>query len=209
MDELDKVLQALDVVERYEEYLFRKVWGKALIVIGVVLPLGALVSMNATLLASAMGLDAGVLSVLANVFAFILCCGFISYSFFESWKTIDRKEQGVTSDSKHGPLIGIVWFLAFALTSLAPESLHLVSILWAASISSLLTVVILRSVGSHGQVRVLLMLGIFLGLVSFPLLLITDIVLLGYLAMIAFSLGFVLAGTMMNRLAARMLRPQF
>ena len=209
MDELDKVLQALDVVERYEEYLFRKVWGKALIVIGVVLPLGALVSMNATLLASAMGLDAGVLSVLANVFAFILCCGFISYSFFESWKTIDHKEQGETSDSKHGPLIGIVWFLAFALTSLAPESLHLVSILWAASISSLLTVVILRSVGSHGQVRVLLMLGIFLGLVSFPLLLITDIVLLGYLAMIAFSLGFVLAGTMMNRLAARMLRPQF
>ncbi|MGY5879324.1 MAG: hypothetical protein RTV31_03690 [Candidatus Thorarchaeota archaeon] len=208
MEELDKVLQALDVVERYEEYLFRKVWGKALIVIGVVLPLGALISMNATLLASAMGLDAGVLSLLANVFALILCCGFISYSFFESWKTMERKQEGKTSDTKHGPLIGIVWFLAFALTSLAPESLHLVSILWAASISCLLTLVILRAVGSHGQVRVLLILGIFLGLVSFPLLLITDIVLLGYLTMIAFSVGFVLAGIMMNRMAAGMLRHQ-
>jgi hypothetical protein len=208
MEELDKVLQALDVVERYEEYLFRKVWGKALIVIGIVLPLGVLISMNATLLGATLGLDAGILSLLANVFALILCCGFIGYSFFESWKTVDHRQEGEKSDSKHGPIIGLVWFLAFVSTSIAPESLQLVSLLWAASISCLLSFLILRAVGSHGQVQILLILGLFLGLISFPLLLITDLVLLGYMAMIVFSVGFVLSGIMMNRFAAKMLQQQ-
>ncbi|MGY5873756.1 MAG: hypothetical protein RTV72_16025 [Candidatus Thorarchaeota archaeon] len=208
MEELDKVLQALDVVERYEEYLFRKIWGKVLIVIGIVFPLGALISMNAALLASGMGLEAGVISLLANVFTILLCCGFIGYSFFESWKTVERKQDEESSDSKHGSLIGIMWFLAFILASLAPGPLQIVSLLWAASISCLLTFMILRAVGAHGQVRILFILGIFLGLVSFPLLLITDIVLVGYLAMIAFSLGFVFAGIMMNRMAAEMLQHQ-
>ena len=85
MEELDKVLQALSVVERYEEYLFRKIWGRALIFIGIVLPLGALVSMNAVLVANVIGLDAGFISLLATVIAFVLCFGFVTYSFFDSW----------------------------------------------------------------------------------------------------------------------------
>jgi hypothetical protein len=206
MEELDKVLQALSVVERYEEYLFRKTWGRVLIVIGIVFPLGALINMNAVLVANTLGLEAGVVSLLANVMAIILCCGFVAYSFFESWKTVPSTPEGKSTDSKHGPLIGIVWFLAFTLTGLFPESLRLVSLLWAASASCLVTFVILRAVGSHGRVIVLLYLGISLGLVSFPLLLITDIVLLGYFAMIAFSVCFIVAGITMNRMASLMLQ---
>lgn len=206
MEELDKILQALSVVERYEEYLFRKIWGRALIFIGIVLPLGALVSMNAVLVANVIGLDAGLISLLTNVIAFVLCFGFVTYSFFESWKTVASKSEEKSTDSKHGPLIGIVWFVAFVLTGLFPESLRFVSLLWAASASCLVTFVILRAVGSHGQVRVLFILGISLGLVSFPLLLITDIVLLGYLALVSFSMCFILAGIVMNRMAAEMLR---
>jgi len=206
MEELEKVLQALSVVERYDEYLFRKIWGRVLIVIGIVFPLGALISMNAVIVADALGLDAGIISLLANVMTFVLCSGFIAYSFFESWKTVSSKPEEAPIDSKHGPLIGVVWFLAFVLTAVFPESLRLVSLLWAASASCLLTFVILRAVGSHGKVRVLFILGISLGLVSFPLLLITDIVLLGYLALVSFSICFILAGIVMNRMAAEMLR---
>ena len=77
MEELNKVLQALSVVERYEEYLFRKIWGRVLIVIGIVFPLAALISMNAVLVAGAIGLDAELISLLANVIAFVLCGGFM------------------------------------------------------------------------------------------------------------------------------------
>jgi hypothetical protein len=206
MEELDKVLQALSVVERYDEYLFRKIWGRVLIFIGILFPLGALVSMNAVLVANVIGLDAGLISLLANVMTFVLCCGFIAYSFFESWKTVASKPEEESTDSKHGPLIGIVWFLAFALTGLLPESLRLISLLWAASASCLLTFVILKAVGSHGRVRVLFYLGLFLGLISIPLLLITDIVLVGYLTLIAFSVCFIVAGITMNRMAALMLQ---
>ena len=151
MEELDKVLEALSVVERYEEYLFRKNWGRVLIVIGSVLPLGVLVSMNAALIAEAIGLDAGFISILANLMAVILCFGFIAYTFFGSWRTPTRKPEDEPADTKHGPIIGIVWFTAFVLTGLAPESLQIVSILWAASVSCLLTFVILRAIGSHGE----------------------------------------------------------
>jgi len=140
------------------------------------------------------------------VMAVVLCCGFIAYSFFESWKTVESKSVEGSKDSMHGPLIGIAWFLAFTLTGLLPESLRLVSLLWAASASCLVTFVILRAVGSHGKVRVLFYLGISLFLVSFPLLLISDIVLLGYLALIAFSVCFIIAGITMNRMAAQMLQ---
>ena len=198
MEELEKVLQALSVVERYEEYLFRKIWGRVLIVIGIVFPLCALININAVLVAGAIGLDAEIISLLANAMAIILCCGFFAYSFFESWKTVGSRTEEESTDSKHGPLIGIVWFVAFALTGLIPESLRLVSLLWAASASCLLTFVILRAVGSQGRVRILFVLGISL--------LISDIVLLGYLTLIAFSLSFILAGITMNRMAATMLK---
>jgi len=207
MEELDKVLQALSVVERYEEYLFRRSWGRAMIVIGSVLPLGVLVSMNAALVAEAIGLDAGFISILANLLAVILCFGFVAYTFFESWRTPPRRPEDEAGDTKHGPIIGIVWFVAFVLTSLAPEALQIVSLLWAASASCLLTFVILRVVGSHGEGRILLYLGLSLFLASIPLLLIMDTVLLGYLALIVFSVCFILAGIVMTRMAAEMLIP--
>jgi hypothetical protein len=207
MEELDKVLQALSVVERYEEYLFRKIWGRVLIVIGIVFPFGALVSMNASLVANAIGLEVELVSLLVNLIVLVLSMGFIAYSFFDTWKTVEsRPADEEASDTMHGPLIGIVWFVAFVLTGLFPESLRFVAVLWAASASCLASFVILRAVGSHGRVIILLFLGISLGLVSFPLLLITDIALLGYSAMIAFSVCFIIAGITMNQLAARMLR---
>ena len=208
MEELDKVLQALDVVERYEEYLFRRIWGKMLIVIGIVFPLGAIISLNATLLASVLGLDAEIVSLLANLIIFTFLMGYIAYSFYESWKTVGDRPDEETQDKLHGPLIGLVWFFSFILTSFAPESLRLVSLLWAASVSCLLSFLILRAVGSHGRVKVLFLLGISLGVVSFPLLLISDTVLLGYLSLTAFSICFIVAGLAMNRMATEMLRPR-
>jgi hypothetical protein len=207
MEELDKVLQALSVVERYEEYLFRKSWGRALIVIGIVLPLGALLSMNAAVISEVVGLDSGLISLLVSLMTVILGWGYVAYTFSEFWRTPVKQEEKEPSDTKHGPIIGIIWFVCFVLTGLAPEALRIVSLLWAASASCLLTFVVLRAVGSHGNVRILLYLGFSLFITSVPLLVILDPYLLGYLAMIAFSVCFIFAGMVMSRMAAGMLVP--
>lgn len=205
MEEYNRVLQALSVVERYDEYLFRRAWGKALIVIGAALPLGVIVSLNAFVVATATGLDAGLVSLLANVMTVIIAWGYVAYVFLSNWRAVERKEEE-DSSPWHGPLIGITWFAMFMLASLAPESLQVVSLLWAASASCLLTVIILRISGGHTQGRVILYLGASLGLVSFPLLLITSPVLLAYVALAAFSACFILAGAFMLRLASRTLQ---
>jgi hypothetical protein len=206
MEELDKVLEALRVVERYEEYLFNKAWARALIVIGTVLPLGVIVGMNAFVVAAATGLEVGFVSILANVMTLILCFGLIAYTFFGTWRTVKKQDKEGTSRALHGPLIGIAWFLSFMLTTLFPESLRVVSLLWAASLACLLSFAILRITGSHSQDLLLLYLGISLGIISLPLLLWTDSVLIGYVAIIAFSACFVLAGVVMQRHATKLLQ---
>jgi hypothetical protein len=206
MEELDKVLEALRVVERYEEYLFNKAWARALIIIGTVLPLGVIVGMNAFVVAAATGLDAGLVSILANIMTLILCFGLIVYTFFGTWRTAKKQDKEDSTRALHGPLIGIAWFLSFMLTTLFPESLRFVSLLWAASLACLLSFVILRITGSHSQDRVLLYLGISLGILSLPLLLWTDSVLLGYIAIVAFSACFILAGVVMHKHATKLLQ---
>ena len=205
MEEYDKVLQALRVVERYDDYLFRRAWGTALIVIGAALPLGVIISLNAFVLATATGLDAGLVSLLANLMTVIVAWGYVAFIFLSNWRAAEKPEQEESS-SWHGPVIGIVWFTMFILASMAPEALQVVALLWAASASCLLTVLVLRISGGHAQGRVILYLGASLGLVSFPLLLITSPALLSYAALAAFSACFILAGAVMLRLAGRTLR---
>jgi hypothetical protein len=206
MEEIDKVLEALNVVERYEEYLFNKSWGRALIAIGFILPLGVIVNMNAVVVATALGIEVGYISILATTVTVMLCFGFIAYTFIGAWRTVKKKSEEKRSGSLHGPLIGITWFVSFTLASLSPESMQMVALLWAASVSCILSFVILRATGGHIQDQLLLYLGLLLGIVSLPLMLLTDQILVGYLATIAFSACFLLGGIMMHRIAARSLQ---
>jgi len=116
MEELEKVLQALNVIERYDEYLLRKNWGRLLIVIGSVLPLSALVNMNTGYLAAQTGSNPRLISSLGFILMIVLSLGFIAYILFDSWHIARRTPQGESSDSRHRPKILIVWFAASALT---------------------------------------------------------------------------------------------
>jgi len=205
MEEIDKVLEALNVVERYEEYLFNKSWGRALMAIGIILPLGVIVNMNAAVVATAIGIDVEPVSILATILTVLLSFGFVAYTFFGAWRTVKKKSEQRQTSSLHGPLIGITWFLSFILASFSPASLQMIAVLWAASASLILSFVILRVTGGHAQDQLLLHLGLILGIVSLPLLLLTDQILVGYLATLAFSACFIFGGIMMHRVAARSL----
>ncbi|MCK4568571.1 MAG: hypothetical protein KAU48_14785 [Candidatus Thorarchaeota archaeon] len=206
MESIDKVLEALSVVERYEEYLFHRAWGRALTIIGTVLPLGVFINMNIQILASSMGLDTALILLIANVITIFLCWSLVLSVFFSAWRTVSKDPEQKSSGAKHGPVIAIIWFAAFILTNFLPEQFAVVSLLWASSIASLLSYLTLRITGSHIQERVMLYLGIMIGVVSLPLLLIADVVLAGYLALVAFSGCFIVAGLIMHQFANRTLK---
>jgi hypothetical protein len=207
MEEVDRVLEALSVVERYDEYLFRRTWGKALIVIGVALPLGVFVGMNSAVVAAATGLDVQLVAMLANLFSVLLCFGYIAQAFYGAWKPTKKEGESKHGASYHGWVIAFLWFAAFSIASMAPESLQIIALLWAASVSCMLSFAVLRATGGHGQAIIILYLGILLAVVSLPLLLITDPVLAAYAALTAFSLCFIAAGLVMLKLAGESLRP--
>lgn len=206
MESIDKVLEALSVVERYEEYLFHRAWGRALIIIGTVFPLGIFINMNIQILASASGLDSMLYLLIANIITVLLCWGLVVSVFYGAWRTVRKDPEQKSQGAKHGPLIAIVWFVSFMLPNFVPAQFTVVSLLWASSIASLLSYLVLKITGSHIQESVMLYLGIMIGLVSLPLLLITDAVLSGYLALVAFSICFIVAGLIMHQFANRTLQ---
>ena len=206
MEHIDKVLMALDVVERYEDYLFQRAWGKALMIIGTILPLGVFININIQILALSTGLEPTLLLFIANILTVLLCFGLVASIFYGAWQTASKHPDQEKDDSKHGPMIAITWFVCFVLTSFAPEPFRVLSLLWASSAACLLSFLILKFTEPHTQQQVILYLGIMLGLISLPLLIITDIVLSEYLTLIAFSICFIVAGLMMHQLANRTLQ---
>ena len=206
MEALDRVLEALEVVERYEDYLFRRAWGRSLIAIGTLFPLGMVIITNADILAYLTGIDANLVRLVAYAMTIVLCWGLVSYTFFGAWRTIKKESDRREGGSLHGILIALVWFASFSLTSLAPEQLTLVSLLWASSLACFLSFVILRLTHSHDRERVILYLAALLGIASILVLAIEDATISGATGLLAFSICFIVAGFIMHRQAAQALR---
>lgn len=206
MEEIDKVLEALSVVERYEDYLFIRAWARALVILGTILPLGLFVLINAELLALLTGVDATIMGLFANALALILCWGLVTYTFLGAWRTGRRVKKNESGGSLHAVLIAAAWFICFSLTSYAPMELALVAVLWAASASCILSYIILRLTHSHEQEIVLLYLGTTLGLASLLILIIQDLTIIGIAVPLVFSVCFIAAGVVMNHRASTVLR---
>ncbi len=206
MEELEKIQQAQSIVERYDEYLFRKTWGRVLIAIGLVLPLSALVFSSYVSLAMESVFSAIIISFWANIITLVLCLGFVAFALFVSWNIIKQNPRRGHIDSKHKLAICIVWFTTLVLAFLFPEPLRFVSILWAASVSTLFTLVNLKVVGLDRIDNILLYLGSVLILASIPILLISGIPLSVYIVIIAFSVSFILAGLASNQSASWILQ---
>ncbi len=206
MENIDKVLEALNVVERYEDYLFQRAWGSALIIIGIIFPLGFFINNNIQILAASTGLDATIIFFIANVLTVLLCWGLVMSVFFNAWRTVTRESEGKTEGTHHGALVAVVWFVSFLIPSFVPEQFQVISILWASSMACLLSFIVLRFSGPHKEEKFVLYLGVMLGLVSLPLVVITDAVLSGYLALIAFSICFIIIGMMLHQNANRSLQ---
>ncbi|MGY5861510.1 MAG: hypothetical protein RTU09_03985 [Candidatus Thorarchaeota archaeon] len=195
MEELDKVVEALEVVERYEDYLFRKAWGRALLTIGIVIPLGFILAMNAQLLAQVLGLPVETVTLLSSIMTVIVAFGLIVLSFgsaqaAKSKKSTDSAPRGAL----HGVVIALIWFFTFLSIGFIPEAFAQVSLLWVAGVACILTYVVLKLTQGHEGYKEILFLGIILLIASLPLLAGSEHDISQYIALTIFSAAFVFCG---------------
>jgi len=195
MEELDKVVEALEVVERYENYLFRRAWGRALVTIGFMIPLGTILAMNAQLLAQILGLPADTVMLLSSIMTVIAAFGLIVLSFGSaqvatSKKHIDSAPRGVL----HAVVIGFIWFVAFLSIGFVPEAFAQVSLLWVAGVACVCTYMVLKLTPGHEGHNEILFLSIVLLVASLPLLAVSEQDIAQYLALTVFSVTFIFSG---------------
>jgi hypothetical protein len=195
MEDVKKVVEALELVERYEYYLFRKAWGKMLLIIGTMFPLGSLLVLNAQIVASFLGIpvDAvGIISALITIVASIALTA-IAFSSAHSSRPKTQKSESAR-EWVHGIIIAIIWFIAFSLTSYSPPALYSVSALLASGFSCLCSYLILRYTPEHTASIEILFLGFMLLAASVPIFLMGETQLALYTALLFFSLSFIITG---------------
>lgn len=193
MEEVEKVTEALKLVERYEEYLFRKAFGVLFIVFGILGPLTGYLISNAQPLANVFGVSADAFALFTVVIIWIIGYAIILRSFASATIVYQKRHKfSFRRDAPHMIAIILIWFVSFFLINFAPERLMPVAWLWAAGISSVVTYIIIRK--THGNYPESLLTGLALLITSLPIAAISDLTLAGSVSMVTFSASFFIGG---------------
>lgn len=195
MEEVEKVKKALQLVERYEYYLFRKAWGMTLIIIGICGSISAFLALKAQYIAEILHISAEAFILLASVMIWLVGAVIIVYSFVSAQITLSKEKKGsFRRDMPHAVLISLIWFISFKLTGYAPERFEVVSWLWAGGGSCILSYLIHKIVLGHGNYPELLLVGLTLLVVSLPIAVVGDTSLAETATLVTFAISFVIGG---------------
>ena len=195
MEDLEKIGEALRLVERYEAYLFRRALGIAFIVCGVVFPLSAFMVLKAQPLAELLNISAEAFMAFAPTILLLVGMAIIVYSFTSAHVVTSKmRKTPVKKDLPHMIILFLVWFFSFYLTNYAPEPYTAISWLWAGGIASLISYSILKRENPSWYYPELLIVGVICLVVSVPLLMIGDSQLVETLAFLTFSVSFIAGG---------------
>jgi hypothetical protein len=203
-EEVGKLREALELVEKYEKYLFRKSFGVLLIVIGILGPLTGLLTMNAEPIATHMGISETAFVVSMSAITWIIGFTIVIRSFASATILLQKKRKvSFRKDAPHIVAICLVWFIFFFSVNLAPAGLMPVALLWAAGSATLLIYLIVRRI--HGAYPELLITGLALLIASIPITAISDLALAGSVSMTAFGASFCIGGAYSTMIATRAL----
>lgn len=198
MEEIQKVNEALLIIERYSNYLARKAWGKTLIIWGIVTPIGLVLYFNRQALSVLLEISVDSFTLLTSALLILIAIGFTIYNFISASRILKTRE-GQTAESPkesslHGILIAFIWFLSFLLASFIPEPLSVISIVWAAGFAILISFLILKKY--HDTFPELIVVGVLLLISSIPLaaLVLTDVELARIATVIIYSVSFLIGG---------------
>jgi len=195
VEEVEKVSEALRLVEKYESYLFRKAWGTNLIVWGILVPLNALLILKAKPIADILSMSAEAFMSLASAMTLIAGVATVIYTLTSATiATSRRRKFSFRRDMPHAVAIFLIWFISFNLITFVPERFGVVSLLWAAGSASLLSYLVLRKVPVHGSYPELLLVGLILLIASLPIAGVTDAALAQTATLVIFAVSFVAGG---------------
>jgi len=194
-EEIERFDRAIRLVERYEDYLFRRALGVALIVCGVSFPLTAFMIMKAQAFADLLNMSPAAFIAFAPTITMLASSLIIIYTFTSAHMVYSRMRKGsFWTEFPHMVVMFLIWFLFFYLTRYVPEPYFRVSWLWAGGSASLVSYIFMRRESGNWHYPVLLVIGLICIASSFPLLLVKDVQLSTALSFTVFGLSFIAGG---------------
>ncbi|MHA1450104.1 MAG: hypothetical protein ACTSP4_11850 [Candidatus Hodarchaeales archaeon] len=197
MNEIQKLAEALQIVEKYSNYLYRKAWGKVLVIWGALAPIGFFVILNAEIIAPLFKMADSDFSLVIQLLVILLGTSSTIYTFSTTKLPTMKTEKDGQSEGKfplHAPVMFIIWLTAFYLPSILPESLHAISLLWGVGGACFISYIVLKTSKEHGNYPELLVTAAMLFLCSLPILFIKDDLSAQLLALILVGLCLIVAG---------------
>ena len=194
-EDIERFDKALRLVERYEDYLFRRAMGVALIVCGVSFPVTAFMIVKAQAFAELLGMSPAAFIAFAPTITMLASAVIIVYVFTSAHLVYSRMREGsFWADFPHMAVMFLIWFLSFYLTRFVPSPYFRVSWLWAGGAASLASYLFMKREEGHWDYPVLLVIGLMCVASSFPLLLIGDVQLSTALSFTVFGVSFIAGG---------------
>ncbi len=198
MEEIQKVNEALLIIERYSNYLARKAWGKTLIIWGILTPIGLTLYFNRQTLSIFLEIGIETFTLLVSALIILIGIGFTIYNFVSASRILKTRGDQVAESPKasnmHGIIICFVWCLSFLLASFIPEPFTVISTVWSAGFSIIISFFILKKY--HDTFPELIVVGVILLISSIPLavLVMTDVELARIATVIIYSISFLAGG---------------
>lgn len=195
MEEFEKINRALRLVERYEQYLFRRACGVALIICGAVFPSTALLGLKAQAMAELLNMSPEAFVAFVPGMILLIGVGTIIYIFTSAHVATSRmRKSPVWKDAPHMILMFMIWFTSFFLTNYVPEPFTVVSWLWAGGLASLLSYFVLKREPAHENYPQFLIIGIICLAASLPILILRNRPLVETITFLVFGVSFVSGG---------------
>ena len=193
--EFERLEKALMVVERYENYLFRRALGIALIVCGVIFPLTAFTVLNSQSIAKILNISIEAFLMFVPTIILLIGLVIIIYSFTSAHVITSRmRKDSFWKAFPHMTVIFLVWFLSFYLTNYVPDPFSSVSSLWAGGVASSITYLIMRREQGDWNYPELLIVSIICIVSSLPLVAFVGSQIVETIIFIIFSISFIAGG---------------
>ena len=194
MEDLERFSEAIKTVERYEQYLYQRAMGLALIVNGLVGPSVFFLMLKADSFSALIGMTPTMFSV-ASTTLLVGIGILINIYLFASARILSSKVSK-RDDGRDLPfmfLMFCIWFVAFFLVGYIPEPFSGIGWSLAGGAASLVSYLAMSAAGHHKRPE-LLIIGFINILASLPVLLYGDLVEVEVAVLTVYAVSFVCGG---------------